>query len=351
MLGPDAYYTPDGLARKLLSYVVDEPRTAVDFCVGDGGLLTTVEQRFAGVDCFGLDISEEVVEELQQRKPLWNLSCCDFRDEKALAKIEFLQGRRFDLIVLNPPFTCRGSSINKVFIDKVEYHVSTAMSFLVYALTYLSENGAIYAILPISCVYSEKDRRCWQYLHENYHACVLTEVHKASFKGKCTPNIVLVYLGRQPYPVEDARQFIKAGTLGFSLMGIKRGRLGVYEMKKVKVGDDRLPFIHTTNMRRGELVDVGYTKRGIKESVKGFGLLIPRVCNPNVEKLVVYGREECILSDCVVLLQTRSLQQAERLKQYLIENWDEFKKNYVGTGARYVTMERLRAYFGVKNKE
>lgn len=347
MPGPDAFYTPAGLASKLLSYVIGEPRTAIDFCVGDGGLLSASEQQYPGIACYGVDISEEVIENLQLRQPMWNLAHCDFRDEAALAEIPFLHGRRFDLIVLNPPFTCRGSSINKVYIGEDEYHVSTAMSFLVGALPYLSETGAIYAILPITCVYSEKDQKCWQYLEENYHACVLTEVHKAYFKGKCTPNIVLVYLGRQPYPEEDARLDFGVGDFGFSLKGIKRGRLGVYEMKKVEAGNDRLPFIHTTNMRGGELVDVGYTRKGIKESVKGYGLLIPRVCNPNIEKLVVLDREECILSDCVVLLQTRSRQQAERLRQYLIDHWTEFTKNYVGTGARYVTMERLRAYFRI----
>ena len=345
MPGPDAYYTPAGLASRLLSYAIDHPRTAIDFCVGDGGLLTAAEEKFPGITCYGVDISDEVITNLKERQPLWNLAHCDFKDGNALAKIPFLKGRKFDLIVLNPPFTCRGSSINKAFIGEDEYHVSTAMSFLVGALPYLSDNGFIYAILPITCVYSEKDRKCWQYLEENYNACVLTEVHKAWFKGKCMPNIVFVYLGRVSYPETDARQNFGVGDFGFSLKGIKRGRLGVYEMKKVKAGDDRLPYIHTTNMRGGELVDVGYTRRGLKESVKGYGLLIPRVCNPNMEKLVVYGKEECILSDCVVLLQTRSLQQAERLKKYLVAHWDEFKKNYVGTGARYVTMERLRAYF------
>ena len=345
MPGPDAYYTPAGLASRLLSYALDHPRTAIDFCVGDGGLLIAAEEKFPGITCYGVDISDEVIASLMARQPLWHLAHCDFKDSKALSKIPFLKGTKFDLIVLNPPFTCRGSSLNKAFIGEDEYHVSTAMRFLVGALPYLSDNGSIYAILPITCVYSEKDRKCWQYLEENYNACVLAEVHKAWFKGKCAPNIVLVYLGRVPYPGLNVRQANGVGNIGFSLKGIKRGRLGVYEMKKIAAGEDRLPYIHTTNMRDGALVNVSYTRRGVKESVKGYGLLIPRVCNPSVGKLVVYGKEECILSDCVVLLQTRSLQQAERLKSYLVAHWDEFKKNYVGTGARYITMERLRAYF------
>lgn len=108
-------------------------------------------------------------------------------------------------------------------------------------------------------------------------------------------------------------------------------------------GKDK-PFV-VTNMRNGELVDVGYTKEGIKEPVKGNGVLIPRVCNPNVEIVVVYDGREAILSDCVVLLHTRTKKEALQLKRHIVKNWEEFKKIYVGTGARYVTMERLKTYF------
>ena len=347
MPGPDAYYTPDGLAGKLLSFVVDTPRTAIDFCVGDGGLLKATEHRYEDVSCYGIDISQEVIDGLAIRHPSWHLAQCDFREAEALTEIPFLQESTFDLIVLNPPFTCRGSSVEKVMIGEKEYHVSTAMSFLVGALPYMSENGAIYAILPVGCVYSQKDRKCWEYLKKEYYACVLNEVQKAYFNKKCTPNIVLVYLGRIPYAGERVELRFGDGQLNFSLNGISRGHLSVYEMKRIKPGKMRLPFIHTTNMRNGQLVDVGFTKKGLKESVKGNGVLIPRVCNPNIEKVVVFDGKEAILSDCVVLLQTRTKRQAEQLKRHLIMNWDEFKKIFVGTGARYVTMERLRAYFHI----
>lgn len=350
MPGPDSFYTPDELAGKLLSFVVDTPSTAVDFCVGDGRLLKAAEQRYKDIECFGTDISDEVVDNLAARQPLWHLEQCDFRDVAALAMISFLMDKKFDLIVLNPPFTCKGSTVNKVFIGEEEYHVSTAMSFLVGALPFLSDNGGIYAILPVGCVYSQKDRKCWQYLQENYHACVLSEVQKANFNNKCSPNIVFVFLGRTPYPClkKDIKTEPKAIV---KLEGITRGRLSVCEMEKVEVGKVRLPFIHTTNMRNGRLVNVGYTKKDIKESVKGNGVLIPRVCNPNVEKVVVFNGNEAILSDCVFLLRTRTKKEAVQLKHYLVNNWADFSKNYVGTGARYITIERLKYYFHYHGKE
>ena len=349
MPGPDSFYTPQPLADDLLSRVVGKPHKVIDFCVGDGGLLYATRKRFPHIACHGLDISEDVITELHKRQPKWNLACCDFRDREALAAIAFLQDFTFDLIVLNPPFTCRGSSINRVYVGGNEYHVSTAMCFLVGALPYLSEKGAIYAIMPITCAYSQKDRQCWQYLQKNYHACVLSEIHKANFQGMCAPNIALVYLGREPYPTGCYMEEKAEERSEFKIRGISRGRLGVHEIKTIEAGEDVLPFIHTTNMRNGRLEDVSYVKRGVKESAKGYGVLIPRVCNPNVKKVIIMDKEECILSDCVVLLQTYTKKEAMQLKNYLMNNWDVFKKNYVGTGAQYVTMERLRAYFNIED--
>lgn len=345
MLALDAYYTPDNMAASLLSYVVSTPHNAIDFCVGDGGLLLASERQFPGIDCYGIDISSVMIEKLQMRQPSWHLSHCDFMDVMALEEVSFLQGKSFDLIVLNPPFTCRGSRIHRVFIGNDEFNVSTAMSFLVGTLPFMSIAGAIYAILPISCVYSQKDQRCWKYLQENYHACVLAEVHKAIFSGRCAPNIVFVYLGRSPYPSDERRQNMSICKVGFSLADLHRGHLGFYQVKEALEDEGELPFIHTTNLKDGKLVEVKYIRNFIKEPVKGYGVLIPRVCNPNVGKLVVLNNEECVLSDCVILLQTRSKKEAIQLRRYLIDHWTDFKRNYVGTGAQYVTMERLRHYF------
>lgn len=54
--------------------------------MGDGGLLKAAEQRFTDIECFGIDISDEVVDNLAVRQPLWHLRQCDFRDVDALAK-------------------------------------------------------------------------------------------------------------------------------------------------------------------------------------------------------------------------------------------------------------------------
>lgn len=84
---------------------------------------------------------------------------CDFKDDDSVNNVQFLHDNTFDLVVLNPPFTCKGSVVEHLEFEREEFKVSTAMLFSMRVLRYLSERGGLYAILPISCVYSEKDKK------------------------------------------------------------------------------------------------------------------------------------------------------------------------------------------------
>jgi type I restriction-modification system DNA methylase subunit len=68
--------------------------------------------------------------------------------------------------------------------------VSTAMAFLVEAINFLKEDGVMYAILPQSVAYSQKDKKIRNHLIEKYHFRVIEELNNQEFE-KCTPSIVL----------------------------------------------------------------------------------------------------------------------------------------------------------------
>ena len=155
----DSYYTSDAFAEVLMSFIdFTNVETVADVCVGGGNLLHAVQARKSSVICYGTDINDEVVSTLRQSQPCWILDTCDFLDEES-RRNSFLNTECFDLMVLNPPFTCRGSVISVVFYKGDEYHVSTSMSFIVNALSYINSTGIIYAIMPISTIYSQKDRK------------------------------------------------------------------------------------------------------------------------------------------------------------------------------------------------
>ena len=346
MLGPDSFYTPTPLANKLASYITENSiKTAIDFCIGDGDLLKSVRSRFGDITFYGTDISRLAIEKLEIENSNWILDVCDFRDDDAIKQIPFLNNASFDLIVLNPPFTCKGSIVERIEFEGTVFKVSTAMMFLMKAIRFLSSTGGLYAILPISCVYSQKDRKAWDFLQANYNACVLEEPERYNFGEKCAPNIVLVYLGHQ---IKSSNQ----GTIGkvfrnSNIVGIVRGCV---RMQKLEYSDspNSLPLIHTTNIQQGELVNLKRILPGTSLLVNGNGVVIPRVCNPNRNKIAVLdGKSTYLLSDCVIVLRTKTKKEANLLRKSILNNWSSFVSIYKGTGAKYTTLERVQGLFGL----
>lgn len=345
MAGPDSFYTPTSLAEQLAGYVTaNSVRSAIDFCVGDGDLLKAVAKRYEGVRLFGTDISEEAIDKLKGDCPEWELGVCDFKDDESVSNVQNLQDRTFDLIMLNPPFTCKGSIVEHAVLDEREFRLSTAMLFLVRALKYLSEDGGLYAILPISCVYSDKDKAIWNYLKENYNACVLNESDKVYFTKKCSPNIALVYVGRYPMVGHEiVRQH------PFRTLPVTSVVRGCYRMQNPAYSKSRkaIPLVHTTNIQQGKLVNLQRIIPGIQVTIDGYGVVIPRVCNPNPNKVALLdGKRTYALSDCVIVLRTASQEDAEQVRTVILENWQDFVALYKGTGAQYTTVARVKEAFG-----
>lgn len=346
MTGPDSFYTPTSLAEQLVGYVtVDSVRSAIDFCVGDGDLLKAVAKRYDGVKLYGTDISVDALKKLYGDCPEWILGECDFRDDESVNNVQFLHDMKFDLIMLNPPFTCKGSVVEHVEFEGQKLRLSTAMLFLVRALRYLSEDGGLYAILPISCVYSDKDKTIWNYLKEQYNACVLSEPNKVYFTKNCSPNIVLVYVGHYTMnglSVERPNPFAQ-----LPVTDVVRG---CYRMQNPAYSKSRkaIPLIHTTNIQKGKLVNLQRIVPGVQLIVEGYGVVIPRVCNPNPDKIALLdGTRTYALSDCVIVLRTANQEDAIQIRETILNNWSNFVDYYKGTGAQYTTIARIKEAFGM----
>lgn len=344
MAGPDSFYTPPSLAEKLAGYVTAaHVRSAIDFCVGDGDLLKAVAKRYERVQLYGTDISREALEKLGGDCPEMVLGGCDFKDDESVNNVHFLHDNTFDLIVLNPPFTCKGSVVEHLEFEGESFKVSTAMLFTMRALCYLSEQGGLYAILPISCVYSEKDKKAWDYLKEHYNACVLEEPSRVYFKDSA-PNIVLVYAGRYTMTVQHTTEIVDFSALPVTSIarGCVRMQSPVYSKKC-----DAMPLIHTTNIQNGKLVNLKKILPGDYLKVEGFGVIIPRVCNPNPNKIALLdGTCTYALSDCVIVLRTATMKAAEQVRTHILNNWQDFTTIYKGTGAQYTTLARVKQLFG-----
>jgi type I restriction-modification system DNA methylase subunit len=336
----DTHYTPKNLAQHLVSYIEKQDVSSVaDFCVGEGELLKVAKMRWRDAQFYGSDISEDVIHLLRKLYPDWKLYKCDFLNLKLRKKNNFFKNK-YDLILLNPPFTCKGATIQSVIFDDTEYHVSTAMAFLVEAIQFLKDDGVIYAILPQSIAYSQKDEKIRKYLIEKYDLKIFEELNNQGFE-KCSPNIVLASINDKNKLTQNTR--FKQISTGIEQLIIQRGNVSMHEVREVK--KSAISLIHSTNLKNNKIVDIKYRVNKMRSRIEGPALLIHRVGQPNINKICIIPAEKAYaLSDCVIGLKTKTIDDCILLKKIIMDNWSDFSNLYKGTGAKYITIERLK-YF------
>lgn len=343
----DSYYTSTSLAERLVNYVADKSfSSVVDFCVGDGELLRAAQLVWKDIKCYGVDISQNVITNLRSSHPSWCVKVSDFTDSLSRKKCSVTNKKKYDLILLNPPFTCKGSTVNKITLHGKEYKVSTAMMFIVEALQYMHDNSILLAILPVSCAYSQKDRKIWRTLVDNYQLKILEEIDKQSFK-KCNPNIILVSINDKSNKEEKEEKKKSTLNLKENNFTIFRGNLSVHECFGSSLKNGK-PFVHTTNLINNSIQNVSKYSFSSKSEVSGPAVLISRVGNPSIKKICSISKKETyVISDCIIAIKTNNDNEADKLKQLLIDNWDSLKALYKGTAAKYITIERLYSFLGI----
>jgi tRNA1(Val) A37 N6-methylase TrmN6 len=337
----DSFYTPKTLSDKLVGYINKDRITSVaDFCVGDGELLRSASDKWNNVKCYGTDISPSAVKETSQKHPTWNLEAVDFLDEKAHRKSKILGKRnKYDLILLNPPFSYIGGASNEVSFEGLSYKVSTAMKFLTDALRHLKPEGFLYAILPSSTAYSQKDKLLWKKLEEKYNLCILEEPSSNYFKG-VTPNIILVSINN--FDTLSTKQTPPKISINVSPVQIIRGKLS---MNLLPPSSGNHYLVHTTNIKNHCLANLNVKISNNSSKVTGPGILLSRVGNPNSVKICLITKSETyILSDCILAILTNNQRDAKKIFTYFISNLKQLGTLYKGTGARYITIDRLKEF-------
>lgn len=160
----------------------------------------------------------------------------------------------------------------------------------------------------------------------------------------CAPNIVLVYAGRYPLAVQHTTEVVDFSALPVTsiVRGCVRMQSPAYSKKR-----DAVPLIHTTNIQKGKLVNLKKILPGERLKVDGFGVVIPRVCNPSPNKIALLdGTHTYALSDCVIVLRTATMETAEQVRTHILNNWQDFTTIYKDTAAQYTTLARVKQLFG-----
>lgn len=344
----DSFYTPKTLADKLVSFIKkDDYKTVADFCVGDGELLRAALDRWPEIRCFGSDISDQAINLVNTLHEDWQLSLVDFLDVDSREQSSILKMQAsFDLILLNPPFSCVGGTVHEVEFENETFQVSTAMKFLVTSLKYLAKNGVLYAILPTSIAYSQKDKYLWAALEKSLNLAVLDEPRVQYFKG-CAPSVILVSVN--DFHQQSKLKSISRITLDFERLSVFRGKLS---MNLVEPDPNGRFLVHSTNIYDYKINDLELKVNRPLSEVTGPAVLIPRVGKPIKDKLCVINVDETYaLSDCIIAIKAKSLADCIRLQQYITDNWDAIKEMYKGTGARYITLDKLSQFLNLDSSE
>ncbi len=339
----DRFYTPPGLAALLVgSAKTRKAKLVADFAVGDGALLRAAEDRWSTARLFGSDIDPDALTAVRALASAPGTALHDFLSDEAQPKALSKIRGRCDVVLLNPPFTCRGSRRYPVTLRGRPLRGSKALAFVARSLEFMAACGEALAIVPASCLTSARDAELLNALRNDYDVQQIGEINRNAFAG-CSVSVVIIRIRSRrkllslPSPHSQQAKPVLMKGYGAEIM---RGSLSVGD---ARARPGRTPCIHTTDLRDGRLVKSALSVVPSSRVVEGPVVLLPRVGRPLASKLVLATVQEAILTDCVFALRSDPPGQEDRLLRLMKSNWAQLEGAYGGSCAPYLTRDRLQA--------
>ena len=345
----DSHYTPPAVADQLVAAVADlSPKLVADIAAGNGDLLFAAERKWPTAEFTATDIDRSSVRRLLRLRPSWQVGCCDLRNKRSRSSCATLERIRQSacLLLLNPPFSCRGGTRFLVNTNPNPIYASTAMSFLLQAMEYIADTGHIVSVLPLGCLYNQKDAPAWDILHSRFSIQTLRRCPIGTFPNSAT-HTVLVRLSPKPTSQSTspfmARVLSPPPVKADLRVQMLRGCCPIHGLRSTKGAGPVL--VHYTDLKNGTVELNGRRGHGNYRCVEGSAIIIPRVGNITRRKIAVLeARQPVMLSDCVIALVPENPDQVSRLKERLLARFTSLREQYVGTGAPFITTERLESF-------
>jgi len=342
----DQYFTPPSVAERVfnLSGVMGGSLVCADPTCGTGNLLDAAAKVFGSTKCIGIDKDREVISNLKKKRPHWLLASGDIFDRRLHhAKVRKLAPDPVDLLVLNPPFS---QAPNKSI--EIEYHGqalrgSAAMACLLRSLEiFRPQQGAI-VIAPESMLFSSTDEFGRQLILQNFSISEIMALSNSTFQGaRANSFAIRIAPGPEAHTKEEINKNIERQDIQ-----LIRGGLQVHSLHVDFTG---VPFVHSTAIRqliseKNLLQTLPKTSWSGSGRIRGWCLLLPRVGIPNPSFIrAVYLNREVQLSDCVIAIICHDRMMASIVESRIVSAGKSLRELYRGTGARYVTLLRLREW-------
>ena len=340
----DSYYTPRALADDLITRCrLDAPLRVADFAVGGGSLLSAAHKVWPTADLFGVDLDAGAIDASRDALPQAELFNTDFLSSYEGNLLGDLVGN-IDLIVLNPPFSCRGSSYETTAFEDEDVKSSKAMAFLLASCQYLSSIGEILAIVPRSCLFSQKDQSARSALSKQHDLEDLGPCQSSGFNG-ASVSVHLVRIRktsaeeRLPNPGERVAHIKPDRAYGIAIMR------GSHPVALGRNKSDAPSLIHTTDLFNGQISINRRRAVKIGKQISGQVLMMPRVARPNRSKIAVGNFVRPVVpSDCILSMKTIPAGNEVDLQNQLLRFWTVLEDAYSGTCASYLTLIALKDF-------
>jgi predicted RNA methylase len=337
----DWFDTPDAVVSKMITATALQPRLIADFAVGNGALLKAASKRWPEAALYGYDISAARLKSARENLRELRIGQCDFIRGPYPRSLKQLIGE-VDLVLLNPPFSCRGSNIETVTFGGQPLSSSLALTFLLTSLQYLRGCGEVVAVLPSGSLFSEKDQRSWDAIRAKCEVRLVGVNSHHVFNG-CAPRTVIVQVKKAR--VRTYVENTSSSTVTTDLVcHIARGSLPMHLAKRSR-SKAALRLVHTTDLQNNRVKWSGRKISPKQHSISGPAVLLPRVCAPALQKVAhVNTRTVFAISDCIIALQCDSAALSAQLFSIIEKHWSEMESLYTGTGARYITVRKLVSF-------
>lgn len=234
--GAGQYFTPRLLIRAIVRCIKPDPRTRADFTIGDpacgtGGFLVAAYEWLldqTGGGALDRDLAVRVRRSTYfgqdlvarpRRLALMNLYLHGLEPEIALGDsiYEVPSGRRYDVVMTNPPFGTRGANQAP---DRDDFTIATSnkqLNFLQHVLTILKPGGRAAIVLPDNCLFADQAGEVFEILTQDCDLHTVLRLPRGTFTPYSPGTKTNVAFFTKGHPTErvwiyDARSNVPAIT-------------------------------------------------------------------------------------------------------------------------------------------
>lgn len=353
----DQYFSPSTMAQAVADVLVsrfehltDTHFEVVDFCAGLGSLLEVVSERLPAACIVATDLDVSCLRLLREAHPLWSVGRIDILNERSRRASPLYVEGRYDAFVINPPFSGRGGHVVNVMFDRnLHFTCSRPLACLFHSLQSLRIGGLGVAVLPLSCLRSEKDSVAVRWLERNMDFSVHSYHGRGCFSG-ASVRTVIVSLRRNPVAdvasasAVGGQELLSPGRRRSDLV-LFRGKVPVRTLRSFHSDGDGVVearYVHTTDLRKSESV---WRSLLVNPDVCLVGdcVLFPRVGKISLDSFRAYSDSvPLVLSDCLFsLTPLHSSISLDELLAILRENCRIFIESSAATGAPYLTVSQV----------